>query len=128
MASLVYLAFSFPDFIQIAAKTYNRRIRDLKPNPEAYKQQQAQLENHQADLSFQVMAHQPLPGALEKLVQDVDKQQANNANRSKRRLHDDSEDVTYINHRNMHFNKKLARTYDKFTAELKGNLERGTAL
>jgi cyclophilin family peptidyl-prolyl cis-trans isomerase len=42
----------------------------------------------------------------------------------------DSQDVegSYINQRNKHFNKKISRTYDAATAEIKQNLERGTAL
>lgn len=37
-------------------------------------------------------------------------------------------DVTYINKRNKVFNKKVARYFDKYTKEIKDNLERGTAL
>lgn len=42
----------------------------------------------------------------------------------------DKQDVegSYINKRNKHFNKKISRTYDAATAEIKQNLERGTAL
>ena len=40
----------------------------------------------------------------------------------------DEEDIDYINERNMKFNQKLARFYDPFTAEIKQNLERGTAI
>ena len=37
-------------------------------------------------------------------------------------------DVDYINDKNMRFNKKVARFYDKYTTEIKQNLERGTAI
>jgi len=37
-------------------------------------------------------------------------------------------DVSYVNQRNKRFNEKINRNYDKFTAEIKQNLERGTAL
>lgn len=47
---------------------------------------------------------------------------------SRRRAHLDEEDIDYINERNMKFNQKLARFYDPFTAEIKQNLERGTAI
>lgn len=47
---------------------------------------------------------------------------------SKRRRFNEEEDVTYINLRNYRFNKKISRAYDKYTEELKDNLERGTAL
>jgi pre-mRNA-splicing factor SYF2 len=36
-------------------------------------------------------------------------------------------DVNYINERNKQFNKKIARNFDKYTAEIRHNLERGTA-
>lgn len=47
---------------------------------------------------------------------------------SRRRMHNEDEDVTYINESNRVFNKKLNRSFDKYTAELKQNLERGSAL
>ena len=37
-------------------------------------------------------------------------------------------DVDAINDRNQHFNRKLERSYGTYTAEIKANLERGTAL
>jgi pre-mRNA-splicing factor SYF2 len=46
---------------------------------------------------------------------------------SKRKDREDS-DVSYINQRNKRFNQKINRTYDKHTAEIRQNLERGTAL
>eukprot|EP00798_Chlamydomonas_sp_ICE-L_P013268 gene13268-19110_t len=46
---------------------------------------------------------------------------------SRRRAHND-EDVSYINDRNAHFNKKIERAFGKYTVETKANLERGTAL
>ena len=47
---------------------------------------------------------------------------------SRRREFNHDADIDYINERNMRFNKKAARFYDKYTAEIKQNLERGTAL
>lgn len=37
-------------------------------------------------------------------------------------------DVSYINQRNKRFNQKISRNFDKHTAEIRQNLERGTAL
>lgn len=49
--------------------------------------------------------------------------------KSKRdRLEFEGEDVTWINQRNKKFNQKISRNYDKFVADIKQNLERGTAL
>ena len=47
---------------------------------------------------------------------------------SRRRPFSHDADVDYINERNMKFNKKASRFYDKYTAEIKQNLERGTAV
>lgn len=46
----------------------------------------------------------------------------------RRRAHYDDADVNYINDRNKVFNAKVARAFDKYTQEIKANLERGTAL
>ncbi len=47
---------------------------------------------------------------------------------SRKRMDDDSKDVTSINDRNRKFNQKLDRNYAKFANQIKGNLERGTAM
>ena len=47
---------------------------------------------------------------------------------SRRREFQHDADVDYINEHNMKFNHKRARFYDKYTAEIKHNLERGTAI
>ena len=49
--------------------------------------------------------------------------------KSKReRVEFEQEDVSYINQRNKRFNQKISRNFDKHTAEIRQNLERGTAL
>lgn len=40
----------------------------------------------------------------------------------------DAFDVSYINERNKKFNEKISRNFDEHTAEIRQNLERGTAL
>ncbi|CAM9569698.1 unnamed protein product [Laminaria digitata] len=47
---------------------------------------------------------------------------------SRRRSEHGAADIDYINDRNKHFNKKIKRAYDKYTVEIRQNLERGTAL
>ncbi|CAM9189935.1 unnamed protein product [Hapterophycus canaliculatus] len=47
---------------------------------------------------------------------------------SRRRSEHSAADIDYINDRNKHFNKKIKRAYDKYTVEIRQNLERGTAL
>ncbi|KAF4033421.1 SYF2 splicing factor [Phytophthora infestans] len=47
---------------------------------------------------------------------------------SRRRQHYEGEDVDYINGQNRTFNRKLSQAFDKYTVEIRQNLERGTAL
>lgn len=65
---------------------------------------------------------------LERMAAQVKAAGAAHKNFSRRRTHIDGEAVDYINNRNRVFNKKVARAFDKYTVEIKQNLERGTAL
>ena len=40
----------------------------------------------------------------------------------------EDEDVTYINDKNKNFNQKLARSYGKYTKEIRDSFERGTMI
>ena len=62
------------------------------------------------------------------MVAELEAQKKKRAEFSRRRTHREAKDVTHINDRNEHFNKKLDRAYGDHTAEIKANLERGTAL
>ncbi|KAJ3278106.1 hypothetical protein HK104_002645 [Borealophlyctis nickersoniae] len=91
----------------------------------------------------------PTRVAVERVIKDLDKQQEKREQFSRRRAYNEDDDVyvsyfveiklligltgsasssTYINERNMRFNKKIGRAYDKYTVEIKANFERGTAL
>lgn len=50
------------------------------------------------------------------------------AKKKRERMEFEESDVTYINKRNKRFNEKISRNFDKHTAEIRQNLERGTAL
>lgn len=56
------------------------------------------------------------------------KRRAEKKANQKRKLEFDAVDVTSINERNKRFNEKIGRNFDKHTAEIRQNLERGTAL
>ena len=56
------------------------------------------------------------------------KRRAEKRNNKKRKIEFDAVDVTSINDRNKRFNQKIGRNFDKHTAEIRQNLERGTAL
>lgn len=71
----------------------------------------------------------PVPQAkLAALADDMNEAALRNAQFSRRRTFDEDKDVTYINRRNEVFNKKIERAFDPYTAEIRQNLERGTAL
>ncbi|KAF9525265.1 SYF2 splicing factor-domain-containing protein [Crepidotus variabilis] len=61
---------------------------------------------------------------VSKMNNDIDKK----SKFSRKRPNDDEGDITYINEHNRVFNKKIARYYDKYTAEIRASFERGTAL
>ncbi|EDW01424.1 pre-mRNA-splicing factor Syf2 [Drosophila grimshawi] len=68
------------------------------------------------------------PGAINAMVKDLDQQIERRKKYSRRRIYNDDADVDFINERNSKFNKKLDRFYGEHTAEIKQNLERGTAI
>lgn len=72
--------------------------------------------------------HQDRPEAIDNLVKSVEDQINKRNKYSRRRMHNDDADIDYINERNAKFNKKLERFYGEHTAEIKQNLERGTAV
>jgi pre-mRNA-splicing factor SYF2 len=70
----------------------------------------------------------PPPAAIDRMVAELKAREEARAKVSRRRKHYEDADIDSINDRNAHFNRKLERTYGAYTAEIKGNLERGTAL
>ncbi|KAK5664258.1 hypothetical protein OQA88_476 [Cercophora sp. LCS_1] len=75
--------------------------------------------------------HKPDKAAVDRLVASMHK--AEEAALKKRRDRqaangDDGGDVTYINEKNKQFNQKLARFYNKYTAEIRESFERGTMI
>ncbi|XP_005176996.2 pre-mRNA-splicing factor Syf2 [Musca domestica] len=68
------------------------------------------------------------PAAINNMVKDLEQQIDRRKKYSRRRIYNDDADVDFINERNSKFNKKLERFYGEHTAEIKQNLERGTAI
>ncbi len=65
---------------------------------------------------------------LDRLTKDIEDREEARKNFSKRRMNYDASDVDYINDKNAIYNKKLKRAFDKYTVEIRQNLERGTAV
>jgi pre-mRNA-splicing factor SYF2 len=83
------------------------------------------LDAHSLDYATQ---DPPVPESIDKMANDLDAQLNKRDNRSKRRAVTGDEEVSYINERNRHFNRKIGRAFDKYTKDIKASLERGTAL
>lgn len=70
----------------------------------------------------------PSEAAIDRMVGELTATQSRREKFSRRRPFNAAEDVTSINERNRVFNKKVKRAFDPYTAEIRQNLERGTAL
>ncbi|AEO69206.1 d0e13a2b-4839-4109-99de-a395fbcc85b8 [Thermothielavioides terrestris] len=73
--------------------------------------------------------HKPDKAAVDRLVADLRRAEEASLKRRRERMAkngDDGGDVTYINEKNKQFNQKLARFYNKYTAEIRESFERGT--
>nr|CAG4650512.1 EOG090X0ECA [Sida crystallina] len=120
----------FADFEQATARQYSRLVKEIKPNMQEYEQAKNVLgEAFYAEKNTIVHGlHKDTPEAINRMVEDLQKQIEKREKYSRRRRHDDDADIDYINERNMRFNKKLERFYGEYTTEIKQNLERGTAI
>ncbi|RIA94678.1 SYF2 splicing factor-domain-containing protein [Glomus cerebriforme] len=137
----------FTDFNQVAHKKYKKQINELRPDLVAYDEQKiattlTTIENGKVvyidtessfyrdanSLQYASVDNVPSAQAVDRLVTDVNKQIAQRERFSRRKKVDDDNEITYINNRNRRFNEKIGRFYDKYTMEIRGNLERGTAL
>ncbi|GBE83577.1 SYF2-domain-containing protein [Sparassis latifolia] len=72
--------------------------------------------------------NKPSEEAIDRVVGKINRDIDKKSKFSRKRLNEDEGDITYINERNRVFNKKIARYYDKYTAEIRASFERGTAL
>jgi len=97
---------------------YKKRVKNMPHYDEVYQKSQDNPINEE----------KPNQERLNKLVEDIEKQEEKRKKFSRRRLHNEDDDISYINQRNKVFNEKLQRNFGSYTAETKYNLERGTAL
>ncbi|MBW0491550.1 hypothetical protein O181_031265 [Austropuccinia psidii MF-1] len=145
----------FTDYDDFARRKYKKDIDHLKPDLVNYNKQraaaagsqissasslsqadqpstsviqQAAADNLYRNMDSLVYAdHKPSEEAIDRVVGklnlDIDKR----SKRSRVRKEEDGE-ITYINDKNKAFNQKIGRFYDKYTEEIRENIERGTAL
>ncbi|XP_034951601.1 pre-mRNA-splicing factor Syf2 [Chelonus insularis] len=120
----------FSSYEQATIRQYNRLVKGIKPNMENYEAAKEKL-----GPAFYGDRNTILHGlqedkkeAVDKMVEDLEKQISKREKYSRRRTHNDDADIDYINERNARFNLKLERFYGEYTKETKLNLERGTAV
>ena len=147
---------AFQDYTQDARKIYKRQLREIKPDMERYEKEKAAaiqkaalsgglevVETEDGELvavdkngTFYTTAdttdfieNKPEKAAVDRLVNDLKKAEETRLKKRKdRNRGDDDGDVTFINDKNKQFNQKLARFYNKYTAEIRDSFERGTMI
>jgi len=119
----------FADFAQSHFRQYERISGQIRVNEEAYEAQRQKLGDAFYPSAGDILTTgQVSTSALDKMAADIERQITKRAKYSRRRTHVDDADISYINERNKKFNEKCERFYGKYTEEIRGNLERGTAL
>lgn len=147
---------AFQDYRQDSRKVYKRQLRELKPDLEGYeKEKMAAIEKAAKSGSLEIfetddgellavdkdgtfystaestgfVENRPDRAAVDRLVTDLRKaEEARLKKRRDRGKGEEDGDVTYINDKNKQFNQKLARFYNKYTAEIRDSFERGTMI
>jgi len=120
----------FSNYEQATYRQNQRLTKQIKVNASAYEREKEKMGEafYPTVDTLGVGEHKDSEEAVDRMVNDLEKQIEKRAKYSRRRAHDDEADIDYINERNMKFNQKLERFYGSYTAEIKQNLERGTAV
>ncbi|KAG7334427.1 hypothetical protein KOW79_002834 [Hemibagrus wyckioides] len=120
----------FSGYAEAQLRQYQRLTKQIKPDMESYERQREECgeDFHPTSNSLIHGTHVPSRDAIDRMQEDIEKQIEKRSKFSRRRAYNDDADIDYINERNAKFNKKAERFYGKYTAEIKQNLERGTAV
>eukprot|EP00794_Sanderia_malayensis_P000214 gene214-830_t len=121
----------FSDFAAAQERQYTRLCTQFKPDLDEYNKLKDKLGN-KAFPTAHALHHggegKVSEAAIDRMVEDLDKQIKKREKYHRRRQHFDEADIDYINERNKKFNEKAERYFGKYTDEIKQNLERGTAI
>eukprot|EP00210_Caulerpa_lentillifera_P005651 g5404.t1 len=112
-------------------KAYEKRADKVPYTLQEYqKQKELNPELYETGEGGLLYGHAPrLPEEnIDRMVNELNEQDLKRDQFSRRRKHYDERDIDFINDRNRKFNQKIDRAFGKYTVEIKGNLERGTAL
>jgi len=120
----------FSNYEDAAVRQYEKQTKKMKLNMEAYLKEKEKMGEAFYPTKDTIIhgIQEDSKESIDNMVEDLEKQIEKHSKFSRRRRYNDDEDINYINERNMKFNKKLERFYGKYTAEIKQNLERGTAV
>lgn len=143
----------FQNYDQLAEQTYKKElsnnITDLSSNKEKYLKQKKLFkefilknginkdeiddtsdEYTQLLDTFIVSYNETDKDKLKELIKQMksNDERKSRIRNSKNDTNSDDSSIGYINEKNRQFNEKLNRHYDKYTKELKDDIERGTAL
>jgi len=145
--------FEFHDVAHAARRKYKKDLDFIRPDLEVYNKQKAlamtqgsgalstteaavtseeqrlAAENLYRDANTLIYGdNKPSEDAIDRMVTKINRDVDKKSRFSRKRPSKDDGDITYINEHNRVFNKKIARYYDKYTAEIRASFERGTAL
>ncbi|OZC10935.1 SYF2 splicing factor [Onchocerca flexuosa] len=121
----------FSDYEAMTLRQYQRLSGNIKPDIKAYEKMRQVIDANEFYPSVNTLisgTYYPTDAALNKLADDIKAQEKKRDQYHRRRMFDPDAPIDYINERNRKFNQKLDRFYDKYTEDLKSDLERGTAI
>ncbi|KAL0587112.1 hypothetical protein ABG067_003170 [Albugo candida] len=104
-------------------KKFSRRRQHYEGEDVDYINDQNRLFNRKASKAFDKYTE-----GLDRMSKELEERMKTRKKFSRRRQHYEGEDVDYINDQNRLFNRKASKAFDKYTVEIRQNLERGTAL
>ncbi|KAJ8113506.1 hypothetical protein ONZ43_g5141 [Nemania bipapillata] len=148
---------AFQDYRAESNKVYKRQLQNIAPDMDRYQKDKMKaiekaaasggldiIEMEDGELiavdkdgSFYSTAdstnfheNKPDKAAVDRLVDDLKKADETRLRKRRERMakNGDEGDITYINEKNKQFNQKLARFYNKYTAEIRDSFERGTRI
>lgn len=102
-------------------RNYENSVKSIRPG------NLVPLQSNPDDIHSEQGKQKEREGAM-RLASELKRRAQKAEKRKQKSMEFEGEDVSYINKRNKKFNEKIGRNYDKHTAEIRQNLERGTAL
>eukprot|EP00771_Trimastix_marina_P000634 gnl/Trimastix_PCT/1655.p1 GENE.gnl/Trimastix_PCT/1655~~gnl/Trimastix_PCT/1655.p1 ORF type:complete len:287 (+),score=104.84 gnl/Trimastix_PCT/1655:110-862(+) len=115
-----------------SVRAYHRRCKNVPLTQEMYDEMKRSTPAHEfyrgADSLCYTKGPKVSAALVDRLVEHQAKDEERKSKFHRRREFYEEEEVDYIHEGNRLFNKKLDKAFGKYTAEIKANLERGTAL